>query len=125
MTWPLSFFFSSRRRHTRLQGDWSSDVCSSDLISWYYLEGRGVFILRQSSTKFRGHQADFSIGDFGRQRILDRFHALSAELLDACLIFFTPWGRNPLRIELQAPALNKFRHKVNNRGEPALANLRD
>src|SRR5256885_1431266 len=25
--------FSSRRRHTRLQGDWSSDVCSSDLQS--------------------------------------------------------------------------------------------
>src|SRR5205807_7704056 len=25
------FFFSSRRRNTRLQGDWSSDVCSSDL----------------------------------------------------------------------------------------------
>src|SRR5256885_9003100 len=35
MVWPavriLVFFFSSRRRHTRLQGDWSSDVCSSDL----------------------------------------------------------------------------------------------
>src|SRR5262249_57219567 len=28
----LSFFFSSRRRHTRLVSDWSSDVCSSDLI---------------------------------------------------------------------------------------------
>src|SRR5437867_9532846 len=27
------FFFSSRRRHTRSYGDWSSDVCSSDLIS--------------------------------------------------------------------------------------------
>src|SRR2546426_9061482 len=27
------FFFSSRRRHTRLQGDWSSDVCSSDLAA--------------------------------------------------------------------------------------------
>src|SRR6266566_5521698 len=27
----IYFFFSSRRRHTRLQGDWSSDVCSSDL----------------------------------------------------------------------------------------------
>src|SRR5256885_13742155 len=27
----LFFFFSRRRRHTRLQGDWSSDVCSSDL----------------------------------------------------------------------------------------------
>src|SRR5438876_11289878 len=27
------FFFSSRRRHTRWTGDWSSDVCSSDLSS--------------------------------------------------------------------------------------------
>src|SRR5437763_5879506 len=27
------FFFSSRRRHTRYIGDWSSDVCSSDLIA--------------------------------------------------------------------------------------------
>src|SRR5207249_6889228 len=32
--WPRldsSFFFSSRRRHTRSKRDWSSDVCSSDL----------------------------------------------------------------------------------------------
>src|SRR5258706_8021374 len=28
----LYFFFSSRRRHTRLVSDWSSDVCSSDLL---------------------------------------------------------------------------------------------
>src|SRR5690606_41184033 len=28
-----SFFFSSRRRHTRFSRDWSSDVCSSDLLS--------------------------------------------------------------------------------------------
>src|SRR5437867_6228864 len=27
----VDFFFSSRRRHTRSYGDWSSDVCSSDL----------------------------------------------------------------------------------------------
>src|SRR5215210_3167122 len=27
------FFFSSRRRHTRYIGDWSSDVCSSDLLA--------------------------------------------------------------------------------------------
>src|ERR1022692_4884795 len=31
MLFGFFFFFSSRRRHTRLQGDWSSDVCSSDL----------------------------------------------------------------------------------------------
>src|SRR5256886_8098571 len=29
----LFFFFSSRRRHTRFDCDWSSDVCSSDLFS--------------------------------------------------------------------------------------------
>src|SRR5690348_18213854 len=28
----VGFFFSSRRRHTRWTGDWSSDVCSSDLL---------------------------------------------------------------------------------------------
>src|SRR5215203_1905591 len=28
------FFFSSRRRHTRYWRDWSSDVCSSDLLRW-------------------------------------------------------------------------------------------
>src|SRR5574341_1934755 len=47
----LFFFFSSRRRHTRLVGDWSSEVCSSDLNKqlhttpmnhFFYLLGRGV-----------------------------------------------------------------------------------
>src|SRR5437764_12544010 len=36
------FFFSSRRRHTRYIGDWSSDVCSSDLV----FEGDAVIRLR-------------------------------------------------------------------------------
>src|SRR2546430_10743571 len=34
LTWDrvgLTFFFSSNRRHTRFDCDWSSDVCSSDL----------------------------------------------------------------------------------------------
>src|SRR5256885_5800212 len=35
------FFFSSRRRHTRLQGDWSSDVCSSDLAVFRLPPGAG------------------------------------------------------------------------------------
>src|SRR5256885_11781254 len=37
LEWVFLFFFSSRRRHTRLQGDWSSDVCSSDLSAVYGL----------------------------------------------------------------------------------------
>src|SRR5205814_7326169 len=42
------FFFSSRRRHTRCLSDWSSDVCSSDLVTlgahasvWYNAVLRG------------------------------------------------------------------------------------
>src|SRR3712207_1650563 len=35
----LFFFFSSRRRHTRYWRDWSSDVCSSDLITDGQLTG--------------------------------------------------------------------------------------
>src|SRR6266487_5283965 len=33
------FFFSSRRRHTRWTGDWSSDVCSSDLVKMPRVDG--------------------------------------------------------------------------------------
>src|SRR5256885_6645232 len=41
----LCFFFSSRRRHTRLQGDWSSDVCSSDLVPEVVLFLLAVWLL--------------------------------------------------------------------------------
>src|SRR6267154_5162235 len=36
------FFFSSRRRHTRWTGDWSSDVCSSDLACGSVIAADGV-----------------------------------------------------------------------------------
>src|SRR5207302_3212164 len=39
------FFFSSRRRHTRFSRDWSSDVCSSDLLPWHRVVGAGGRIL--------------------------------------------------------------------------------
>src|SRR5256885_3859052 len=43
----ICFFFSSRRRHTRLQGDWSSDVCSSDLVfEVHAVEPRQVLVDR-------------------------------------------------------------------------------
>src|SRR4030066_506545 len=40
----VCFFFSSRRRHTRFKCDWSSDVCSSDLVPQEY-GGSGLGIL--------------------------------------------------------------------------------
>src|SRR5256885_11027996 len=58
------FFFSSRRRHTRLQGDWSSDVCSSDLrpIAW-----KGLIVLlgdarRELDQSFPGDRAALERG---------------------------------------------------------------
>src|SRR5207248_4829189 len=54
----IFFFFSSRRRHTRSYGDWSSDVCSSDLCS-QRLQRRGnqdqSIDRRQSQTEMDSH----------------------------------------------------------------------
>src|SRR5690348_18176301 len=50
------FFFSSRRRHTRWTGDWSSDVCSSDLReAWKLLEANLEAVLeRPDDVEARG-----------------------------------------------------------------------
>src|SRR2546430_8124897 len=48
LTAMVLFFFSSRRRHTRFDCDWSSDVCSSDLLfstSEEFGEGRGLDVI--------------------------------------------------------------------------------
>src|SRR5688500_19302545 len=55
------FFFSSRRRHTRLQGDWSSDVCSSDL----YVDSHYRTLATRDSRGLTGH----SMGGYGALRI--------------------------------------------------------
>src|SRR5256885_10987910 len=52
--WSSLFFFSSRRRHTRLQGDWSSDVCSSDLTAGERM--RASFRDRQGFRDARGRR---------------------------------------------------------------------
>src|SRR2546426_2532952 len=45
MLFFVFFFFSSRRRHTRLQGDWSSDVCSSDLYNFSFSIGPALALM--------------------------------------------------------------------------------
>src|SRR5438093_12940550 len=49
--WMQYFFFSSRRRHTRLVSDWSSDVCSSDLNAAAE-EGTGAILLEADGSAF-------------------------------------------------------------------------
>src|SRR5205814_7110651 len=41
------FFFSSRRRHTRCLSDWSSDVCSSDLLFHFLDDALGSHLLER------------------------------------------------------------------------------
>src|SRR5688500_20157907 len=55
------FFFSSRRRHTRLQGDWSSDVCSSDLgrDGWSIEVGDTTIVLEDYSVSTSGPEGQF------------------------------------------------------------------
>src|SRR5690606_4568538 len=46
---PFCFFFSSRRRHTRFSRDWSSDVCSSDLLAIENIDIGGPTMVRSAA----------------------------------------------------------------------------
>src|SRR5690606_2565314 len=68
-----SFFFSSRRRHTRFSRDWSSDVCSSDLPGAEQLDLAAFY------KKNRGE----GFGAEVKRRILTGTYVLSAGYYDA------------------------------------------
>src|SRR5205809_4688013 len=46
LVFSFFFFFSSRRRHTRCSRDWSSDVCSSDLVVVHRADADNVIAQR-------------------------------------------------------------------------------
>src|SRR5256885_13060303 len=84
----IFFFFSSRRRHTRLQGDWSSDVCSSDL------DGAGdsshQLLIGQALLEVRGHEilragvADLPVDDDDLAMVAQRSEEHTSELQSPC-----------------------------------------
>src|SRR5438046_5145929 len=59
------FFFSSRRRHTRLVSDWSSDVCSSDLVMGQAL---GVPVWQLLGGRFRDRVPAYANGWYQAER---------------------------------------------------------
>src|SRR5437879_5553246 len=92
------FFFSSRRRHTRYIGDWSSDVCSSDLRSLGHRAvvrvrvgnggrfGGGVWTAPQVGAKIRGGfcrrgNAGLDAGAPGAQRSVETHRGVARENL--------------------------------------------
>src|SRR5256885_8996784 len=70
-------FFSSRRRHTRLQGDWSSDVCSSDLES---SQKRVKDRISSLHSKIAETREEFEISHKQHQQVLTDLARVSAEL---------------------------------------------
>src|SRR5256885_5028714 len=89
------FFFSSRRRHTRLQGDWSSDVCSSDLktekpdgkYSQEENENRGIFLERLGSAYADNNNEAAAIETFQKMLTLgddNRSEEHTSELQSPC-----------------------------------------
>src|SRR5258705_9897465 len=66
------FFFSSRRRHTRCLSDWSSDVCSSDLLEFIHVVAAQLIVVLVVD-QMRGDYVDKFKGQWngGLKRLLD------------------------------------------------------
>src|SRR5438876_3048330 len=81
------FFFSSRRRHTRWTGDWSSDVCSSDLPAYTSL-----------TCGVEGGAGDRGEGAAAGQRGVRRALSLNADIRrPACAVSAVKIGRASCR----------------------------
>src|SRR5690606_41116546 len=65
------FFFSSRRRHTRFSRDWSSDVCSSDLVD--HGDQDVLTIMRTSDLKI------LKVNQLPDKKSVGEFHWVSPE----------------------------------------------
>src|SRR5690348_685043 len=79
------FFFSSRRWHTRWTGDWSSDVCSSDLgalhVLWSDLgEIRTIAVHPKVRSQGVGHAIVDRLLDVARDLHLERIFVLTFEV---------------------------------------------
>src|SRR2546430_7406546 len=79
VTWRL-FFFSSRRRHTRFDCDWSSDVCSSDLIL-ENVRGADVFVVQPCHAPVDNHLLELLL-------MIDAFKRASAWRITAVLPYY-------------------------------------
>src|SRR6266487_3160762 len=97
----IFFFFSSRRRHTRWTGDWSSDVCSSDLEG---AQPEGALLLHGHLDVVPADPADWSVHPFSgeiRDGVLWGRGAVDMKNADAVLIALAAeWarsGRGPRR----------------------------
>src|SRR2546430_14797112 len=79
------FFFSSRRRHTRFDCDWSSDVCSSDVVT---------VTLAESGARWQ------VVTDAAGRYFLENVQVGGPYLIEARAVGFRPAGRSGVRLGL-------------------------
>src|SRR6266487_6722493 len=79
------FFFSSRRRHTRWTGDWSSDVCSSDLAEAAERMGKNALAARAFLRT--GQLASASGAAADALHLLGRAHKLAPQERSVALLY--------------------------------------
>src|SRR6476619_8209132 len=68
-------FFSSRRRHTRLVSDWSSDVCSSDLLKGQFDRIASIEMFEAVGEEYWSRSEERRVGksvDLGGRRIIKK-----------------------------------------------------
>src|SRR6266478_5718951 len=87
------FFFSSRRRHTRFDCDWSSDVCSSDLQTTPLITRSQVQALAMGNAKVA--QAVFSPESLQAKRNTEAIEVAPNTLMAARIIEYKPATPRP------------------------------
>src|ERR1035441_943162 len=116
VVYSFCYFFSSRRRHTRCLSDWSSDVCSSDLLRIAPDPGQqfriGELIVFQAGVDVRlavareqsseAEALDESLDLARRQRLLPQIHHVDGH----AALFENPLGGARRRRVLQAENLH-------------------
>src|SRR5256886_11098003 len=76
------FFFSSRRRHTRFDCDWSSDVCSSDLRPVVVRVRRGVVLPRVAAAGGVRDLVPVGLGDLGGGPLQGRADVVGVDFVE-------------------------------------------
>src|SRR5690606_21590730 len=107
-SFPFFFFFSSRRRHTRFSRDWSSDVCSSDLLADGTVQLAQIDFLDEADTvaalitalaaedreEVRRLSTQVSIADF----LFDSYAGATLEVGECTSTSGHPWGEAMCRV---------------------------
>src|SRR5699024_12043962 len=100
------FFFSSRRRHTRSKRDWSSDVCSSDLLDYNILLFPAFHLKNHVQLLEIFFPNSFGVDTFPCENLYILIYLLAYFVLKLC---YLPFFVNQMAVSLLELSCNKPR----------------